>query len=271
MNVHRWRGCRRRHSGRFSAMKMISGAARGLVCRAGLAAAAVLALSAATQQRAEALSLASPGLVPAAKYASEGLMIEVRSPNAGGGGGFRGGGGGGGFRGGGGGGFRGGGGGFHGGGFRGGGAAFHGGGFRGGGMAFRGGGIRYGGAAFRGGGYRAAHIYRGGGYRYRGGMAVIATPTTGRTSATGISIAGSTGRTTRRTTPIIPIRAVAGSSGPITVRERFAGRGIAPTMAGDRLTGSTGELTSALPRNETGAREGACRASAIDRSPNPNA
>ena len=86
-------GCHRRHSGRFSAMKMISGAARGLVCRAGLAAAAMLALSAATQQRAEALSLASPGMVPAAKYASEGLMIEVqgRGGPTGMGGGFRGG------------------------------------------------------------------------------------------------------------------------------------------------------------------------------------
>jgi hypothetical protein len=122
-------------------MKMISGAARSVVCRAGLAAAAVLALSAATQQRAEALSLASPVTVPAAKYASEGMMIEVRH-GGGGGMGFRGGGGG----------------------FRGGGG-FHGGGFRGGGMAFRGGGFRGGGMAFRGGGYRAAHIYRGGGYR----------------------------------------------------------------------------------------------------------
>ena len=117
-------------------MKMISGAARSVVCRAGLAAAAVLVLSAASQQRAEALSLASPGTVPAAKYASEAMTIEVRGGHGGhGGGGFRGGGGGG---------------------FRGGGAAFHGGGFRSGGIAFR------------GGGYRAAHIYRGGGYRYSG-------------------------------------------------------------------------------------------------------
>jgi len=129
-------------------MKMISGAARSVVCRAGLAAAAVLVLSAASQQRAEALSLASPGTVPAAKYASEAMTIEVRGGHGGhGGGGFRGGGGGG---------------------FRGGGAAFHGGGFRGGGAAFHGGGFRSGGMAFRGGGYRAAHIYRGGGYRYSG-------------------------------------------------------------------------------------------------------
>jgi len=124
-------------------MTKISGAARGLVRCAGLAAAAVLVLSAAPQQRAEALSLASPGTLPVAKYASEGMITEVRHGGGRGGGGFHGGGG---FRGGG----------FHGGGFRGGGAAFHGGGFRGGGMAFR------------GGGYRAAHIYRGGGFRYSG-------------------------------------------------------------------------------------------------------
>ena len=69
--------------GRFQTMKTISGAARSIVCRAGLAAAAVLALSAATQQRAEALSLASPGTVPAAKYASEALTIEVRQGGGG--------------------------------------------------------------------------------------------------------------------------------------------------------------------------------------------
>jgi hypothetical protein len=136
-------------------MKMISGAARGLVCRAGLAAAAVLVVSAVTQQRAEALSLASPGAVPAAKYASEGLMIEVRQGGRGGGGAMGGGG------------FRGGGGAIGGGGFRGGGG-FHGGGFRGGGAAFHGGGFRGGGMAYRGGGFRAAPIYRGGGYRYSG-------------------------------------------------------------------------------------------------------
>src|SRR5215211_700036 len=131
----------------------ISDPGRGLVRRLGVTAAALLAFAAASHQRAEALSLASPGSAPSAKFATDDLTTEVRHGGHGGGGGFHGGGGGG-FRGGGGGGFRGGG--FHGGGFRGGGAAFHGGGFRGGGMAFR------------GGGYRAAHIYRGGGFRYSG-------------------------------------------------------------------------------------------------------
>jgi hypothetical protein len=117
---------------------------RGLVRRLGVTAAALLAFAAASQQRAEALSLASPGAAPSTKFAAEGLTTEVRFGGHGGGGG-------GGFRGGGGGGFRGGGGGFHGGGFRGG--AIHGGGFR---------------AApvFRGGGYRAARVFHGGGYRH---------------------------------------------------------------------------------------------------------
>lgn len=145
-------------------------AGRGLVRCLGVTAAAVFAL-AASQQRAEAISLASPGTAPAAKYATDGLTTEVQHRGGGhGGGGFRGGGGGG-FRGGGGGGFRGGG--FHGGGFRGGGAAFHGGGFRGGGPAFHGGGFRGGGMAIHRGGFRAAPVYRGGGFRaapvYRGG------------------------------------------------------------------------------------------------------
>ena len=119
----------------------ISDPGRGLVRRLGLAAAAILALTAATQQRAEALSLASPGTAPSAKYATDGITTQVRGGHGG-----HGGGGGGGFRGGGGGG-----GGFHGGGFRGGGAAFHGGGFRAA-PVFHGG----------GGGYRAMHY---GGYR----------------------------------------------------------------------------------------------------------
>lgn len=86
---------------------------------AGIAA-AVLML-AGVPQRAEALSLASPGTAPlAAKYASESL-IEVRHGGGGHGGGFHGGGG---FRGGG----------FHGGGFRGG---FHRGGFYRGGFVGR--------------------------------------------------------------------------------------------------------------------------------------
>ena len=128
----------------------ISDPGRGLVRRLGVTAAALLAFAAASQQRAEALSLASPGTAPSAKFATDDLTTEVRHGGHGGGGGFRGGGGGG-FRGGGGG-FRGGG--FHGGGFRGGGAAFHSGGFRGGGMAIHRGGLR------------AAPVFRGGGMRY---------------------------------------------------------------------------------------------------------
>ena len=116
-------------------MTMISGAARGLVRRAGLAAIAVVVATVASHQRAEALSPVSPAALPSAKYASEGLTIEVR-------GGHHGGGGGGGFRGGGGGGFRGG---HHGGG-----------GFR----------------AYHGGGFRAAHVYRGGGYYRSSGYRV---------------------------------------------------------------------------------------------------
>src|SRR5438093_10121777 len=124
----------------------ISDPGRGLVRRLGVTAAALLAFAAASQQRAEALSLASPGTAPSAKFATDGLTTEVQHRgHGGGGGGFRGGGGG--FRGGG----------FHGGGFRGGGAAFHGGGFRGGGMAIH------------RGGFRAAPVFRGGmryGYRH---------------------------------------------------------------------------------------------------------
>ena len=113
----------------------ISDPGRGVVRRLGLATAAILALAAASQQRAEALSLASPGTAPSAKYATDGLTTEVRHGGGGGGGG------------------RGGGGGFHGGGHRGGGAVFHGGSYR---------------AApvFRGGGFRAAPVFHGGGYRY---------------------------------------------------------------------------------------------------------
>ena len=113
----------------------ISDPGRGLVRRLGVTAAALLAFSAASQQRAEALSLASPGTALSAKFATDGLTTEVQHRGHGGGG----------FRGGGGGGFRGAavvsaaagfnGGVFNGGGFRGGGAAFHGGGFRGGGVA----------------------------------------------------------------------------------------------------------------------------------------
>ena len=117
----------------------ISDPGRGLVRRLGVTAAALVVFAAASHQRAEAFSLASPGAVPSVKSATDGLATEVR--HGGGGGGMRGGGGGG-FHGGGGGGFRGGGG-FHGGGFRGGGYAIH-----------------------RGGGFRAAPVFRGGGVRY---------------------------------------------------------------------------------------------------------
>ncbi|WP_338693650.1 hypothetical protein V5279_44650 [Bradyrhizobium sp. 26S5] len=101
---------------------------RGLVRRLGVAAAAVFALSISAQQRAEALSLASPGTVPAAKSAADAMTTQVRH---GGGGGHGGGGHGGG--------------GFHGGGFRAA-PAFHGGLHRhyGGYHRFYGGGYRYG-------------------------------------------------------------------------------------------------------------------------------
>lgn len=149
----------------------ISDPGRGLVRRLGVTAAALFAFAAASQQRAEALSLASPGAAPSAKFATDDLTTEVRHGGHGGGGG-------GGFRGGGGGGFRGGGGGFHGGGFRGGGAAFHGGGFRGGGIAIH------------RGGFRAAPVLHGGAC-----ATDTATSITGRTSTTGItSIAASTRR-----------------------------------------------------------------------------
>ena len=82
----------------------ISDPGRGLVRRLGVTAAALLAFAAASHQRAEALSLASPGTAPSAKYATDGLTTEVQHRGHGGGG-FRGGGGGG-FCGGGGGGFR---------------------------------------------------------------------------------------------------------------------------------------------------------------------
>src|SRR5258705_5321219 len=114
-------------SGRSHVMMKLSDAGPGLARCLGLAAAAMLALSAAPGERAEARSLINPGAVPAAKYASGGLTTEVRGGHGGhGGGGFRGGS-------------------FHGGGsFRGGGAAFHGGGFRTG-HVIHGGGFRHGG------------------------------------------------------------------------------------------------------------------------------
>src|SRR5438477_11014982 len=146
----------------------ISSAARGpvhYVLRSGLAAAAMLALSAAAPiQHAKAMSLIGPGAAPIAKASSGGMTTEVRGGGGGGGGGHGGGGGG---HGGGGGGFHGGGGGFHGGGgMHGGGAAFHGGGFRGGGAAFHGGGFRAGGPVFRGGAFHARPAFHGAGFRF---------------------------------------------------------------------------------------------------------
>lgn len=111
-------------------MMKIADSGRGLVRCLGLAAAAILLLSAATSQRAEALSLINPGAAATAKQVSDGLTTEVRGGHGGGGHG-----GGGGHRGG-----------FHGGGFHAGGAVFHGG----------------------GGGYRAAHVFHGGGFRHGG-------------------------------------------------------------------------------------------------------
>jgi hypothetical protein len=122
-------------------MKTIS--MMGLLRSLTIAAAATVFL-AAPAQRAQAMSLITPGASPA-KAATDGL-IQVRGGMGGhgGGGGFHGGG----FHGGG----------FHGGGFHGGG--FHGGGFRGGGFhAFHGGG-------FRGGGFRAGGFHHFGGPRF---------------------------------------------------------------------------------------------------------
>ena len=99
----------------------ISDPGRGLVRRLGVTAAALFAFAAASQQRAEALSLASPGTAPSAKFATDDLTTEVRHGGHGGGGSAA----------------------FHGGGFRGGGVAIHRGGFRAA-PVFRGGGMRYG-------------------------------------------------------------------------------------------------------------------------------
>jgi hypothetical protein len=119
-------------------MMQITNLGRRLAQSLGIAAAALLMMSAA--QRAEALSPIDPAASPVAKYVSDALTTQVRGGHGGGGGGGGHGGGGGGHFGGGGGHF-GGGGGFHGGGavFHGGGIrAFHGGGFhRGGGVIFR--------------------------------------------------------------------------------------------------------------------------------------
>jgi hypothetical protein len=132
--------------GRVSRMMNIPNLGRRLAQSLGIAAAAVLMMSAT--QRAEALSPVNPAASPIAKYASDALITEVRGGHGGGhgGGGHHGGGGGH----------------FGGGGFRGGGAAVHGGGFRGGGAVFHGGGVR----AFHGGG----GFYRGGGARFAAPM-----------------------------------------------------------------------------------------------------
>ena len=65
----------------------ISDPGRGLVRRLGVTAAALFAFAAASQQRAEALSLASPGTAPSAKFATDDLTTEVRHGGHGGGGG----------------------------------------------------------------------------------------------------------------------------------------------------------------------------------------
>src|SRR5258708_2369922 len=135
------RGARRRCLLQGGSSMNMTNAGRGLVRRLGLAAGALLVLSAASLERAEALSLASPGMVPVAKSAADGLKAEVRGGHGGGWGGGHGGGGG----------------------FHGGGAAFHGGGFRSGGVAFHGGGYRFHGGGYRYGGFRGYHV---GGYRY---------------------------------------------------------------------------------------------------------
>src|SRR5260370_33007183 len=67
-------------------MMKIPDRGRGLVRCLGLAATAMLALSAIPGQRAEALSLINPGVVPTAKYASDGLATEVRGGHGGHGG-----------------------------------------------------------------------------------------------------------------------------------------------------------------------------------------
>jgi hypothetical protein len=121
-------------------MMKIPDRGRGIVRCLGLAAAAMLALSAIPGERAEALSLINPAAAPTAKYASGGPATEIRGGHGGGGHG---------------------GGGFHGGGF-------HSGGFHGGGAAFHGGGFRSGGAMFHGGGFRTAHVFHGGGFRHGG-------------------------------------------------------------------------------------------------------
>ena len=136
-----------------TSMINISLAARGpgrSLVRAGLAAAAMLALSAASGQHARALSLINPGAAPIASATSSAPIIEVRGGHGGGGGG----GGGGGHGGGGGGG---------GGGGHGGGGGFHGGSIGPGGGAFHSSGIRAGGAAVPSSAFHRGVAFHGGG------------------------------------------------------------------------------------------------------------
>jgi hypothetical protein len=99
----------------------------------GLAAAAMLVLSVAPGQRAEALSLINPGAVPTAKYASGGLTTEVHGGHGSGGHGP------------------------HGSvGVKASGAVVHGGVFRSSSPVFRGAGIR------------TAHVFHGSGFHHRG-------------------------------------------------------------------------------------------------------
>jgi hypothetical protein len=131
----------RLHGGEISHMLRILDSGRGLVRCLGLAAVAILVLSAAASQRAEALSLINPAAAPTAKHIADGLTTEVRGHGGGGhGGGSHGGG--------------------HGGGYHGGGG-FH-------GAAIHSGGFRSGGAAFHSGGFRSGHVFRGGGFRHHG-------------------------------------------------------------------------------------------------------
>ncbi len=109
----------------------------------GLAAAAMLVLSAAPSRRAEALSLINPGAAPTAKMASGALTTEVRGGGHGGGGHVGGGGS------------------YHGGGGYHGGGAFH-------GAAIHAGGFRSSGAMFHGGGFQTARVFHGGGLRHGG-------------------------------------------------------------------------------------------------------
>ena len=60
----------------------ISDPGRGLVRRLGVTAAALFAFAAASQQRAEALSLASPGAAPSVKFATDGLRPKFNTAAA---------------------------------------------------------------------------------------------------------------------------------------------------------------------------------------------